>query len=163
MIIWHYTTSDYLDPILSTGELKTTNLSVTHGEKPILWFSSNQEYERTAYRANDNGKPFTFEEHIEHFGGFVRFGILYVGNVGLEIFPWESGKLADVACIPEEEVKRLEDSAKAEWCRADPNEWYGVLKNVPVSSCASIQILNINEFKKSKGIEWIDISETIKC
>jgi len=43
MIIWHYTTKDELIHIQDDGELKTTNICVTHGEKPILWFSSNQE------------------------------------------------------------------------------------------------------------------------
>ncbi len=161
MIIWHYTTSERLVPILSTGELKTTDMGVTPGEKPILWFSSNQVYERTAYRLKDNGESFSIREHIENFGGFVRFGIGIPLNAGLEIFPWEGGKLADEARIPPDERTRLEKTAKPQG--ANPNEWYGTLKNVPVSSCAAIQILNINEYNKTIGIEWMDICETIKC
>jgi hypothetical protein len=159
MIIWHYTTSEGLVSILSTRELETTAIGITRTEKPILWFSSNQRYEWAAYRADANGQPFTFYQHIERFGGFVRFGIPL--NIGLEIFPWEGGKLADEARIPPDERTRLEKTAKP--LGANPDEWYGVLKNVPVSSCASIQILNIKEYNKSKGIEWIDICETIKC
>jgi hypothetical protein len=131
--------------------LKTTNLSVTPGEKPILWFSSNQVYERTAYRLKDNGEPFSFGEHIKTFGGFVRFGIGIPLNAGLEIFPWEGEKLADAACIPPDERTKLETIATQ--LDANPNEWYGMLTNVPVSSCASIQISNINEYEKTRGIE----------
>jgi hypothetical protein len=82
---------------------------ITSEEKPILWFSKNQEYERTTYRINDYEQPFTVKEHIELFGSFVRFGIPL--NVGLELFPWEGGKLADEARIPPDKRTTLEETA----------------------------------------------------
>jgi len=126
------------------------------GKNP--YYGSQAIKNSTAHRANDNGQPFTFEEHIELFGGFIRFGIPL--NAGLEIFPWEGGKLADEARIPPDERTRLEKTAKQRG--ANPDEWYGILENVPVSSCASIQELDVEKYEKEDKKEWIDIRETIK-
>lgn len=88
MIAWHYTTGQKFLAIVESGCLKPTNIDVKPPEKPILWFSLNQQWENTANKAkldaNGEIKRLSMKETYELGGGLVRFGIkpniLYLGD-----------------------------------------------------------------------------------
>lgn len=57
MIAWHYTTGLHLPLIEASDLIKPGTTLVPKGERPIAWFSINQEYELTAAKCWVNRRP----------------------------------------------------------------------------------------------------------
>jgi hypothetical protein len=70
-MLWHYTYGIAFRKIIADGKLKTTSLGVDPGERPALWFSSNQLWERTAHKGGCVGMADTHRQ----YGGLYRFGV----------------------------------------------------------------------------------------
>ena len=74
---WHYTTGQKAKMIFESGELKPTDAFIEAQEKPILWFSKNQEWEQTANKmlAGPGGtlRQLTTDETRNMGGGRVSF------------------------------------------------------------------------------------------
>lgn len=123
-MVWHYTTGHNLQTIIDDGYLDP-KASVTNGERPILWFSSNQHYEPTAAKATERGKLTPQQTH-DMGGGTVRFGVLRSS-----LCPWP--KIGRRAGIPANEISLLEQSGEAQG--ANPKQWLGTLKKIRVADC----------------------------
>jgi hypothetical protein len=50
-VVWHYTTGEKLNLIISTRALRPTSAEIADGELPALWFSKEQIWEPTAQKA----------------------------------------------------------------------------------------------------------------
>lgn len=75
---WHYTTGQNFLSITESGWLRPATAYVVPPEKPVLWFSLNQQFEPTALKGlADNGvyRGATLEETYTIGGGLVRFGV----------------------------------------------------------------------------------------
>jgi len=48
MLLWHYTKGVHLAKILADGFIRPATAFVDPGEKPIVWFSTDQHWEPTA-------------------------------------------------------------------------------------------------------------------
>jgi hypothetical protein len=76
---WHYTIGQKAKLILESGELKPATTFIEAGEKPILWFSTNQDWEQTANKMltlpDGTLRQLTMEETGAMGGGLFRFGM----------------------------------------------------------------------------------------
>ena len=78
VLAWHYTTGEKFKAIVTSGYLKPTGILVKPPERPVLWFSLNQQFEPTARKAAIEGGAYrvlSVEETGRHCGGLVRFGL----------------------------------------------------------------------------------------
>jgi hypothetical protein len=50
-LLWHYTVRPHILSILSDGVIKPATAFVSRRERPIVWFSSNQNWEQTANKS----------------------------------------------------------------------------------------------------------------
>jgi hypothetical protein len=75
---WHYTTGLCYDAIITDGIILPATAYVPEKEKPIVWFSTNADWDPTAnkMRATDDGRltTLTREETAHAGGGLFRFG-----------------------------------------------------------------------------------------
>ena len=140
MICWHYTIGAKVPPIAESGFLKGADEYVTSPEKPIVWFSSNQDYELTSRKGvKRNGEIITLsKEETAQFGGLVRFG--YPSE---RLIKWpEVGKRAHMNAFMRNILMK-----EARRQGADPSEWYGSLVPIPLEGL-TFQILRDNQ--------WVD-------
>ena len=79
MIAWHYTIGKHLDSILGMGMLLPASIGVEPPERPVVWFSLDQTWERTAAKAmvDTRGRMHRLSMHETalHCGGIYRLGI----------------------------------------------------------------------------------------
>src|SRR5262245_17530639 len=78
-LVWHYTTTQCLVKILTDGYLKPATAFVKPPEKPVVWFSTNQDWEETANKLGQttDGSLVRLgrEETAELGGGLIRIGV----------------------------------------------------------------------------------------
>jgi len=126
---WHYTTGEKAKLIFESGELKPTGAFIEAHEKPILWFSTNQDWERTANKwiMAPDGKilPLTMEETRNMGGGLFRFGM-----PSLQLIQWP--KLARLANMRSKIQWALEEGGLR--AGADFREWCGLLEPVSIDA-----------------------------
>jgi hypothetical protein len=140
MIVWHYTTRQCAMLIFESTVLKPADAYLTKGEKPILWFSKNQYWEKTANKAWVQGtqsRLLTMEEMREKGGGLFRFGIEQEKTIN-----WP--RLGAMAQMPSKIRKALE----AQGIRQGGHfhDWCGLLEPVSIFECVGM-VMNDN-------LEW---------
>jgi hypothetical protein len=125
---WHYTTGQKAKMIFESGELKPTDAFIEAQEKPILWFSKNQEWEQTANKMiilpDGNFRQLTTDETRNMGEGLFRFGI-----PSLELSPWP--RLARSANMRSKIQRALEEGGLR--AGADFREWCGLLEPVSIA------------------------------
>ena len=76
---WHYTMGIKLRSIMEDGVIKPATARVPQGEKPVVWFSTNQEWEPTANKSwqNSDGQIMIGDkDKTAELGlGLVRIGV----------------------------------------------------------------------------------------
>lgn len=130
MLAWHYTIGTRAETIMAGGFILPATLHVPTGEKPIVWFSTRQDWEPSATKgiADARGvhvRSATMEEMIA-LGGLWRFGL-----ASSELLPW--GRLKEAARIRRRMLEGLLSVARK--AGADPYDWHGSLQPVPVERC----------------------------
>lgn len=133
--VWHYTIGQNFIEIAESGFLKRASMGVTHPEKPILWFSSNQYWEPTANKCqlvDGEVVKLTMDETRSLGGGLMRFGI---SRDRLHQWDklWKKAKIAPLV------ARALEDVGVDQG--ALPSHWFGLLKNIHLSETTSIQVM----------------------
>ena len=78
-LLWHYTTGQCSIGIMESGVILPATAKVPAGERPIVWFSSNQEWEPTStkiFEAHDGRTWRMSKDELRVRGnGLVRFGV----------------------------------------------------------------------------------------
>ena len=129
-IAWHYTINKRAVLILKDGFIRPATAYVPADEIPIVWFSTNQNWEPTANKAliNDSGHAtsLTMQETIQVGGGGWRFGM-----------PTEKliyyRKAIQAANISAGTARGLEQAARD--VGSNPTWWWGAIEPVNVSDC----------------------------
>jgi hypothetical protein len=125
---WHYTTGQKAKLIFESGELKPTGAFIEAQERPILWFSKNQEWEQTANKMimlpDGNFRQLTTDETRNMGEGLFRFGI-----PSHELIQWP--RLARSANMRSKIQRALEESGLRQG--ADFREWCGLLEPVSIA------------------------------
>lgn len=128
---WHYTTGQKAKLIFESGELKPTSLFIEPGEKPILWFSTNQVWEQTANKMlelpDGTLRLLTMEGSRKLGGGLFRFGI-----PADQLIRWP--RLARAANMRGKVQRSLEECGLRDG--ADFREWCGLLEPVSIDALA---------------------------
>jgi hypothetical protein len=134
-LAWHYTTGQKFRLIVALGLLCPSRFLVKPPERPVLWFSLNQQFEPTARKATKEGGCFrvlSMEETAERGCGLVRFGVrprtLLTGE-----------KLRTRAHIARAIWDGLIQQGRHQ--KADPALWFGTLVEVPIER-TTIEVWN---------------------
>ena len=140
-MIYHYTKVLHLRSILAHG-LKPTDLLIAPGETPVLWFSTNPQWENTAFCSD---APSLGEAHklLRTYGGLARIGC------DDSVAPVRWKELKELAHIPSKVAMCLYQSAIA--VRSRPGEWRGTFAVVPVEKFEAIEVFD--------GLDWVSLFE----
>ena len=142
VLVWHYTTGDKLASIQVDSVIRPATLHLSAGEIPVVWFSMNQYFERTAtkqIRNEESGdiRPATLPEMRELGSGIYRLGVSPRSLLGGET-------LRRKAKIDRKTWSAL--GAMARNIGASESDWWGSLSNVLLSDCV-IEVMN-------DGLKW---------
>jgi hypothetical protein len=146
-LVWHYTVGACITEIFRSRCITPTTVNVPIHEHPIVWFSANQEWEKTAWKAlqTDTGEIrnlYTREEMAAYCDGLYRIGMK--PNL---LKPWS--RLQKLAHIKVAEVRGLEKVARD--LGANPFDWWGTIFPVTVDQWESLQVL--------KGEVWTELPQ----
>lgn len=145
-LVHHYTTENHHLPlILSSGLLLPSNAGAEH-EEPLLWFSRNQVWEKTATKMVREGtgvRLLTFHEQLAKWG-CARFSL---SGDDSRIMNWaEACKYAGITST----VKRkLEVVGKKRG--GSPFDWCAVAVSIPLSDSALTK-------QRFDGKHWVDFA-----
>lgn len=134
-LVWHYTVGQKFALIVDDGWLRPATAFVAAPEKPILWFSGNQDWEETAnkmFKPPDGPLRFGTKETTRDLGGgLVRFG--YRRD---RLHPWP--KIARKARMNAKTMASLEAAARE--AGGIPAEWYGTTRPIPLSQIKWVEV-----------------------
>lgn len=139
-MVWHYTLGVYIYQIVESGEIRLSNNTK---DRPIVWFSSNPDWEETARRNfNTNGVriPLDRQETEKYGHGLYRIGV-YPDRADLK--PWL--RLKSMARLSPRSVELLVSSAES--VGANPYDWWGSVSPVPKRYWESIERFENGEWK----------------
>lgn len=140
MIAWHYTIGNHFPKIASDGYLKMTPspASITPGEIPAVWFSTNMSWENTANKGKmENGvsTTMTFAETLLHGNGLYRIGV-----AENRLMHWRDFKKT----LARKVVQYLEWGAKERY--ASPNQWRVLLTPCPCTVWEDVERWDAKRF-----------------
>ncbi|MFO1325426.1 MAG: hypothetical protein U1F15_15375 [Burkholderiales bacterium] len=138
-LAWHYTIAMYLPAIIESGVLRPATANVPANERPVVWFSMNQDFEVTARKRwrdlEGNERALSVAETALRGGGLVRLGIeprrLLNGD-----------KLRRAARISSETWRALCAAGRKEG--ADPTDWFGHVGEISVFGLAVAHRMTIS-------------------
>src|ERR1700688_854922 len=136
IMLWHYTFLPHLKSILRDGLIKPATAFVEPPERPIVWFSRNQFWERTVT------KPMKFSDRswIElNFKGMVKHGVLPV-RIGVlpETAPYDWLALQPISHMEPAMADGL--VRVAEEVRADAQDWFGTFTPVAIAAWVELEV-----------------------
>lgn len=153
MAVWHYTVGIRYQLIERDGVIKPATAFVPQGEKPIVWFSLNQQWEKTADKSvkDEDGtlRHLNTAETAEVGGGLVRIG------VAPETAPHDWKTLRELSGMTSAMAQGMYHAAIDKGAR--PGEWRGTFQAVPRSKWTAIEIFENGEWvpqaaaQKGKG------------
>src|SRR5437867_4326059 len=78
-MVWHYTVQRHLPGIIASEEIRPATAGVPRGERPVVWFSANPEWEATANKDALNVRTGMVErlsrERTHDLFGLARIGV----------------------------------------------------------------------------------------
>ena len=128
---FHYTFGTKLPAIVASRALLPLAIDLEPGERPVIWFSANPNWEQTATKlifSPQTGRvqrPTRFELH--QMIGVYRFR---VDSQDGRLVPWP--KIRRAAGISDDMTRTLVRNGRA--VGADPKEWSGTLEPVPLEA-----------------------------
>jgi hypothetical protein len=133
---WHYTVRQRLDGLLRDGIIKPVTAGLPAGERPAVWFSSNQEWEETANQAwqRPDGTINRGNKESTHLlgGGLARIGVLP------ETAPHDWKAFKTLSGIKPAKARGMYDAAIGSGAR--PGEWFVSFEPVPQSQWVAVEV-----------------------
>jgi hypothetical protein len=126
-LVWHYAKGFHEPRIMSDGIIRPASLYVPENEKPIVWFSTNQRWERMVSAVDGS----LMEKLVELYGGLVRIGV----EETTALLHWE--QLKQLSGMNTRTARLLEKRARR--ILAQPREWRGTFDAVPASLWRSVE------------------------
>jgi hypothetical protein len=145
--VWHYTTARRLAAILQAGELRFAAGLLPKGEKPVVWFSSNEEWEPTAnipLRQPDGRMAIATKDAtclLE--GGLARIGVA----CETAAHDWEAYKR--LSGITPKHAREMYKAAIAQGAR--PGQWFANFEPVPRSQWLAVEVWDGREWRGEPG------------
>jgi hypothetical protein len=133
---WHYTTDQGLAGILRDQVIRPATAAIDLREHPIVWFSTNQDWEATVFKAlkHPDGRLVSLKTPAE----MVRFGVRAF-RIGVlpKTAPFHWCQLKKMGRIKPKVIKGLVRNAIE--MGANPSEWSGTFEAVKACEWVSIQ------------------------
>lgn len=144
-VIYHYTTANYARDIILSGYLKVSEWERRNiKERPALWLSLNNKWERTANKAlldPNTGlrRRLSFAQQ-SRLVGCVRFVLPFVPE---NLCSWKNYGLE--SNTSKRMIKAMEHVGKEQG--GNPNEWYASFSDISLEEVLTVEIWN--------GKNWI--------
>lgn len=146
-MFFHYTTGNKISSILNDGLLRRSEILLFPNEKPVLWFSSNQDWENTTRKSigfvSEQGQytKYLLDKKEQHKKlTLVRFGLSFKDH---RVNDWNT--TCKKAKTPLMMKYGLEHTGIE--MGGNPRQWYGVLCDLSVEELT---------FQVWDGNEWVD-------
>ena len=146
MRLFHYTVGMKIESILNDGFIQTSPLKPVYGETPLVWLSTNDNYEQTARKAalTATGEELllTIKQMDEHTSGVYRFVFDIDSENCKELQHWQYifKRCGISSKIRHRLINRANESG------ADPQEWWGHIKTpLSISEDVSLERMIIQE------------------
>jgi hypothetical protein len=138
-----------LTKIMADRLIKPATLYVPEGEKPVVWFSSNQLWEQTANKGYLDGlgqhHPCTTMQETYKLDGCARLG------VAREVAPYSWNDFKRLSGVSPRMAKGLYRAALK--CGARSGEWFVSFEPVPVERWLAIEAFD--------GSSWIPFKDQL--
>ena len=103
-------------------------------ERPVIWFSTRQDFEPTARKMRMPGRTIlSVQEMRRYAGGVFRFGI-----DSTQAIPWKD--LPEATYMASDTMLALASAGKRQG--ANPSDWFAVVGKLPLTSVAAIETMN---------------------
>ena len=140
---WHYTVRQRLDGLLRAGVLPLATAGLPAGERPVVWFSSNQLWEETANQAwqRPDGTINPGNKEATHLlgGGLARIGVLP------ETAPHDWKAFKALSGIKAAKARGMYGAGIGAGAR--PGEWFVSFEPVPRSQWLAVEVWD--------GAQWL--------
>lgn len=144
---WHYTVMLHFESIIMSEVIMPNALDMAPEAKPVAWFSRNPHWEKMANRraidpVTGDRVTLTMWQTRQAGGGLVRFGIDATKLLHDRTL-WQRARVDDAA----------RDALVTEGVRqgADPLEWCGSVKPVPVER---LVIESLDDTYRWQAFKW---------
>lgn len=145
-LIYHYTSGNNLEIILSSGVLKVSEWEKKNNIKPAgLWLSLNPVWENTATKqVRELGRIRNLTKMEQHEKlGLIRFVLKFEKSA---LCTWKRYKHASNTLL--ETYLKMEKVGIDQ--NANPDEWFVSFKNIPLSQCLRCEKWNGNNWETIK-------------
>src|SRR5262249_4007540 len=133
---WHYTVRQRLAGILRDGVLPLATAGLPAGERPAVWFSSNQPWAESANQAwpPPHGTIQPGNKEAAHLlgGGLARIGVLP------ETAPHDWKAFKALSGIKAAKARAMYSAAIGAGAR--PGEWFASFEPVPRSQWVAVEV-----------------------
>ena len=135
-MLWHYTVVERLNQILADGLLRPAAMGALKGVKPVVWFTTNQDWEPTANRLwqspTGSWTRLGKDQTIVLFGGLARIGVA----PSVAPIDWKAYK--DQSGIPPKAANTIYNEAVSVGGR--PGNWFATFEPVPRSLWLAVEV-----------------------
>jgi hypothetical protein len=144
-MFWHYTSANHYVSIVNDGMIMPATTYVPVGERPIVWFSTEQFWEPTAAKACHRPDG---TRHLLTLDGMLEQDILPI-RIGVDstVAPYRWSDLKSLSGMSSETARSLASSGKR--MGANPSRWRGTFEVVRAKEWRTIDYYN--------GLEWVPL------
>ena len=140
-LVWHYTFGEAFRSILENGLIMPATANVSERERPIVWFSTNQEWDQTVPKGlMKNGVIVDLDREAMIAAG-LRLGRIGVSPVTA---PYLWSTLKRLSRMNDRMSRGLVAAALAKG--ADPMEWRGTFESVPREKWVAVEVWQDSRF-----------------
>jgi hypothetical protein len=144
-MIWHYTVDECFVSIMENELIRPATAYVPAGEKPIVWFSTEDFWEPTVTKGFLRADGTI--ENVRMSGLLERGHLLFRLGVDSSVAPYKWSDLRSLSGMSDEIARGLASAARA--AGGNPSRWRGTFDAVPMESWETIERFN--------GIEWVEL------
>jgi hypothetical protein len=148
MFLWHYTTGEKFVAIIEDRILKPTACRIDPGERPAVWFSANQWWEKTASKILQTGgklRSLSMAETAAYGKGLVRFG------VERQTAPISWREFRALSGISPATYRNMAKAGKKRG--ANPGEWFASFEPVPRELWVAVEVF--------QGDQWMAVEDAL--
>jgi len=159
-MLFHYTTGQTLQKILAAGKLEPRNSILIPSGRPIVWFTSRNEWEQTANAiVTEPGTlqplPLGRTETAKNFGGLARIA---VKSDHRDLMQFNKVcKRAQVDHAHRKAIVRLGERLGSR----PVDQWWGSLQPVPFKEFAFVELFWLGHWKNINDIDPNDTQERV--
>ncbi|MCD9476303.1 hypothetical protein GLP21_17625 [Photobacterium carnosum] len=155
--LYHYTINSKFADIEQSGYLQRSPLKPDRQEKPVVWLSSNDNFENSARKIAFNPRTqqqhlMSMDEMINLTGALVRY-VFLVNDIDAR--SWNDAR-RDTGMSRKRRDLLLE---RADLVSSNPNDWWVTFSEIPLTKAVRVEICN--EIAGDGKLIWRPVESTI--